>query len=215
MALVAVCLVLVSANAARYYARVDLTRSRMFSISKVSKDLLASIPQQVHITYFLSDALRSLTPAAGRVADLLQEYAAESRGKVLLTILDPDKKGQGESARRYGILPQQIQVVQANEQRTTELYSGIAIDYLDRYTSLPAVFTPDGLEYSLSFAVRKVLSGRRMVVGVLVGLPGKALGSDYESLRTGLSRDYTLHEYLIGERIPPEVDMLLVLGGTR
>ncbi len=215
MALVAVCLVLVSANAARHYARLDLTRNRMFSISKVSKDLLASIPQQVHITYFLSDALRSLTPAAGRVADLLQEYAAESRGKVLLTILDPDKKGQGESARRYGILPQQIQIVQANEQRTTELYSGIAIDYLDRYTSLPAVFTPDGLEYSLSFAVRKVLSGRRMVVGVLVGLPGKALGSDFESLRTGLSRDYTLHEYLVGERIPPEVDMLLVLGGTR
>lgn len=215
MVLVAVCLVLILANAARWFVRVDLTRSRVFSISSVSRDIVKGIPQQVHVTYFLSDTLRSLTPAVGRIADLLQEYAAESRGKVLLTIVDPDRTGQGESARRYGILPQQIQIVQQNEQRTTNVYSGIAVDYLDRYTSLPAVFTPDGLEYSLSFAVRKVLSGRRLVVGVVIGEPGKTLPGDYDSLRTGLSRDYSLHGYLPGDPIPPEVDVLLVLGGTQ
>ena len=213
--LVVLCLVLLSANSVRYFARIDLTRKQLFSISPVSRRILASIPQQIHITYFLSDSLRSMTPAAGRIADLLQEYALESGGKVLLTILDPDKTGQGESARRYGILPQQVQVVQRNEQRSAELYTGIAIDYLDRYTSIPAVFTPDGLEYSLSLAVRKVLSGRRVVVGLVLGEPGKSLAGDYESLRTGLSRDYTLHEYQPGEKIPPEVDVLMVLGGAQ
>ena len=147
--------------------------------------------------------------------DLLQEYAADSRGKVLVSVLDPDRTGRAESARRYGILPQQIQVVQQNEQRTTNVYSGIVIDYLDRYTSLPAVFTADGLEYSLSFGIRRVLSGRRVQVGVMVGTPGKVWPDDFQTLRDGLSRDYSLREYLPGEEIPPEVDVLLVLGGTQ
>jgi ABC-type uncharacterized transport system involved in gliding motility auxiliary subunit len=215
MVLVTICLALVLADAARWFLRLDLTRNSVYSISPVSRDILLGIPQQVHVTYFLSDTLRSLSPSMGRIVDLLQEYAAESRGRVLLTVIDPDRTGQGESARRYGILPQQIQVVQQNEQRTIEVYSGIAIDYLDRYTSLPAVITPDGLEYSLSFAVRKVLSGRRLVVGVIVGERGKTLKGDYDSLQTGLSRDYALHEFLPGDTIPPEVDVLMVLGGTQ
>jgi ABC-2 type transport system permease protein len=213
--LVVLCLALVLADAGRWYLRLDLTRSKAYSISPVSRDLLRGIPEQVHITYFLSDTLRSLSASPGRVIDLLHEYAAESRGKVAVTVADPEKTGQGENARHFGILPQQIQVIQQNEQRTAEVYSGIAIDYLDRYTSLPAVFSPDGLEYSLSFAVRKVLAGRRIVVGVIVGEPGKSFSSDFDTLKTGLSRDYSLHEYLPGDPIPPEVDVLLVAGGTR
>ncbi len=215
MILAAACFALVLADGARWFVRLDLTRSRAYSISAVTRDILREIPEQVHVTYFLSDTLRSLSPSPGRVIDLLREYAAESRGKVVVSVLDPGRTGQGESARRFGILPQQIQVIQENEQRTVDVYSGIAIDYLDRYTSLPAVFSPDGLEYSLSFAVRKVLAGRRLVVGVVVGETGKSLQNDYDTLQTGLSRDYSLHEYLPGDAIPPEVDVLLVLGGTQ
>ena len=215
MILVSLCLVLVLADGAQWFVRLDLTRSRAFSISPVSKEILREIPEQVHLTYYLSDTLRSLSPSPGRVIDLLREYEAESRGKVIVTVLDPGKTGEGESARRFGILPQQIQVIQQNEQRTVDVYSGIAVDYLDRYTSLPAVFSPDGLEYSLSFAVRKVLAGRRLVVGVVVGEPGKSFHNDFDTLQTGLSRDYSLHEYFPGDQIPPEVDALLVLGGTQ
>ena len=215
MLLAGLCFVLVLADGARWFARLDLTRSKAYSISPVSKEILRGIPEQVHVTYFLSSVLRSLSPSPGRVIDLLQEYAAESRGRVIVTVIDPEKTGQGESARRFGILPQQIQVIQQNEQRTADVYSGIAIDYLDRYTSLPAVFSPDGLEYSLSFAVRKVLAGRRLVLGIIVGEPGRSLHHDFDTLQTGLSRDYSLHEYLPGDPIPPEVDVLLVAGGTQ
>ncbi len=215
MILVALCLVFVLADGARWFLRLDLTRSKAYSISAVTRGILREIPEQVHLTYFLSDTLRSLSPSPGRVIDLLREYEAESRGKVIVSVLDPGKTGEGESARRFGILPQQIQVIQQNEQRTVDVYSGIAVDYLDRYTSLPAVFSPDGLEYSLSFAVRKVLAGRRLVVGVIAGEPGKSFQGDYDTLQTGLSRDYAVHEYFPGDPIPPEVDALLVLGGMQ
>jgi ABC-type uncharacterized transport system involved in gliding motility auxiliary subunit len=208
------CLAFILADSARFFVRLDLTRNKAYTISPVSKALFRRIPEQVHITYFLSNTLRSLSPVPGRMIDLLQEYAASSRGKVSVTILDPEREQRTDSARRFGVWPQQIQVIQANEQRTVDVFSGIVMEYLNRYTALPAIFTPDGLEFALSFGIRKLLAGRRLVVGVLVGRGEKSFTRDYEDLRTGLSRDYWLREFVPGERVPPEVDVLLVLGGT-
>jgi ABC-type uncharacterized transport system involved in gliding motility auxiliary subunit len=63
--------------------------------------------------------------------------------------------------------------------------------------------------------IRKVLAGRSTRVGIVVGEPGKSLDRDFESLRTGLSRNFSLREFLPGERIPPDADVLLVFGGSR
>jgi ABC-type uncharacterized transport system involved in gliding motility auxiliary subunit len=214
LALIGACFVFVLADSARFFLRVDLTRNRAYTISPVSRQMLREVPEQVHVIYYLSDVLRSLTPAPGRVIELLQEYGAESRGKLTVSVVDPQREGRTDSARRFGILPQQVQVIQQNEQRTVDVFSGIVVEYLDRFTSLPAVFTPDGLEFNLGFAVRTLLAGRRIVLGVLVGRPDKSFGRDYENLRSGLSREYRLRQYAPGERVPPEVDVLLVLGGT-
>jgi len=210
---VALCLVLVLVNSARWYFRADMTSTRAFTISPVSRALVERVPDQVHITYYVSDVVKSLSPAPGRILDLLQEYAAQSGGKVAVSSLDPLTSGRAESARRFGILPQQVQVMQENQQRTLDVFSGIVIEYLDRYSILPAVFTSDGLEYSLGMAIHKLAAGRRLSVGVIVGDPKRTFAGDFETLRTGLSRDYTLREILPGQRIPPETDVLIVAGG--
>lgn len=209
------CAAFILLDSARWFLRVDLSRGKAFTISPVSRALLARVPDQVHITYYVSDSLRSVSPAPGRIIDLLQEYAAEARGKVTVTSLDPLGSGRAESARRFGILPQQVQIMEQNQQRTLEVFSGIVVEYLDRYTTLPAVFTSDGLEYNLGVSIRKVVAGRRLAVGVIVGDPGRSLAGDFETLQTGLSRDYSLREILSGERIPPETDVLVVAGGAQ
>ena len=212
LCLLAACLAFVLADSARFFVRLDVTRNKAYTISPVSRAICRSIPERVHILYYLSDTLRSLTPTPGRIIDFLEEYAAGSGGKVGLTVVDPIREGGIDAARRFGVTPTQVQVVQQNEQRTIDVFSGIVVEYLNRYTTLPAVFTPDGLEYSLSFAIRKLLAGRRVVIGVLLGRPDKSFPADFGSLETGLSRDYWLRQYAPGERIPPEVDLLLVLG---
>ena len=215
LGLLAACLALLLADSSRFYVRLDLTASRAYTLSPVSRAQFARIPERVRITYYLSDTLRSLSAEPGRVIDLLQEYAAGSRGKVSVAVRDPQKDGSADGARRFGVLPRQVQVIQANEQRTLDVFSGIVVEYLNRYTTLPAVFSQEGLEFSLSFAIRKLLAGRRLVVGVLVGRPDRSLARDYESLRSGLDRDYWLREFAPGERVPPEVDALLLLGGLK
>ncbi len=107
----------------------------------MSQEILRGIPGQVHLTYFLrTHFVRCLRHR--RVIDLLHEYAAESRGKVSMTVLTR-ANGHGQSARRFGILPQQIQVVQRNSSTPADVYSGITIDSWHRARS--TVFTPNGL----------------------------------------------------------------------
>ena len=213
LAVLAGCLVFIFLDSARFFLRLDLTRSRSNTLSAVTRRILGGLSDQVQLTYYLSDTLRSFSPAPGRVIDLLQELAAAGRGRLAVSVLDPERTGLTDSARRFGVFPQQIQVFQANEQRTVDVFSGIVLEYLNRYTTLPAVFTPDGLEFNLSLSIRKLQAGRRISVGVLLGRPGSSLARNFENLQTGLSRDYAVHEFLPGEPIPPEVDALLVLGG--
>jgi len=200
-------------DSSRFFVRLDLTRNRSNTLSAVTRRILGGLPDQLLVSYYLSDTLRSLSPAPGRVIDLLEEYAAAGRGKLSVSVLDPERAGLTGSARRFGVLPQQVQVIQRNERRTVDVFSGIVLEYLNRYTTLPAVFTPDGLEFNLSLSIRKLLAGRRLLVGVLVGRPDRSLARDFENLQAGLSRDYAVRELLPGERIPPELDALLVLGG--
>jgi ABC-type uncharacterized transport system involved in gliding motility auxiliary subunit len=213
LAVSAACLVFIFLDSSRFFLRLDLTRSRANTLSAVTRRILGGLPDQLQITYYLSDTLRSLSPASGRVIDLLQEYAAAGRGRLSVSVFDPERTGLTDSARRFGVLPQQIQVFQANEQRTVDVFSGIVLEYLNRYTTLPAVFTPDGLEFNLSLSIRKLLAGRRIQVGVLLGRPDTSLARNFDNLQTGLSRDYAVRELLPGEPIPPEVDALLVLDG--
>ena len=62
---VVLCAAFVLLDSARWFLRADLTRGKAFTISPVSRAILARIPDQVHITYYVSDALRSVSPAPG------------------------------------------------------------------------------------------------------------------------------------------------------
>jgi ABC-type uncharacterized transport system involved in gliding motility auxiliary subunit len=104
-------ILLAALNSSRFFARLDLTESKAFSISRVSKKLFQEIPEQVYITYYVSERLRKLYAFPQAIEDLLQEYAAYSRGKIRVESLDPLAVGEVTRAGQYGVPPQQIEVV--------------------------------------------------------------------------------------------------------
>ncbi|MDR2521496.1 MAG: GldG family protein, partial [Spirochaetaceae bacterium] len=72
-ALALVVIVLALMVSTRLWTRLDLSKTRAYTISKVSRGLADEIPEQVDITYFVSDKLRQLYPAPGEIEDLLRE----------------------------------------------------------------------------------------------------------------------------------------------
>ncbi len=204
---------LAAANSLVYFVRLDLTRNRSFTISPVSRELFREIPEKVRLTYYVSDRLRKLSPIPGRIEDLLREYAAHGRGRIEVSVLAPEKMDPPVRPESLGIVPQQIQVVERNENTIATVYTGILISYLDSRDTLPVVFDTADLEYRLTRGIRKLVSGAEPAVGFLIGRPGSSLSSEFRLLADRLSRSYKVMELARGEAIPRDLSALLVVGG--
>ncbi|HUX13705.1 MAG TPA: GldG family protein [Spirochaetia bacterium] len=210
--MVGAVVVLFALNSVRFFSRADITENRIYTISKVSQELFAKIPDQVSITYYASDRLKALTPEVQQIEDLLVEYAAQSRGKVKISFTDPIKAHVEQQMQGLGIVPQQIQVVQQDQQSLATVYSGIVISYLDRTKAIPVVFDTTTLEYDLTSSIEHLLANTQPVLGVITGDDGKSLNQNYRLLGNVLSQYYTVRQVQSGETIPPDVSVLFVLG---
>ncbi len=74
-------------------ARVDLTGNRLFTLSEGTKKIVGNIPEPVNIYLFFSDKATATIPQvrtyAGRVREMLEEFASRSDGKLILQVIDP------------------------------------------------------------------------------------------------------------------------------
>jgi ABC-type uncharacterized transport system involved in gliding motility auxiliary subunit len=204
-----------SAGSRGIWFRLDLTRNRAYTISKVSRNLRHEIPDQVRITYYLSDKLRSVHPMPGEIEDLLRDYAAYSGGKIRLTVRDPVKARLAEQVEQLGIEPQQIQSVEQDQASFVTVYSGITIEYLDRIEVLPVVFSLDTLEYDLTGRIRSLVRDSERQVGIIVGDSFRQWNQDYGYLNQALAgAGYRTRLIPPGDEIPDTLPALLVLGGA-
>ncbi|MDR2071562.1 MAG: GldG family protein [Treponema sp.] len=198
----------------RLWVRLDLTKNKAYTISRVSRNLYNEIPDQVRITYYVSDRLASVVPIPGEITDLLREYAAYSRGRILLTVKDPVKANLVEEVERLGIQGQQIEIVERDEAGFATVYTGILIEYLDRTEVLPVVFSLETLEYDLTSRIRSLVRGADREIGVIVGDAGKQWSTNYGYLDQALTQaGFQVRTIGAGEEIADTLPALFVLGG--
>ena len=196
-----------------FYARFDLTASRAFTLSETTKRLHLELPERVRVSYFVSKNLADRHPGPAAIEDLLREVESRSRGKITVRIIDP--KDDPSVAESFGVAPQQMQVVERSEQRVALVYSGIAIEYLDRFETLPLVISADTLEYDFVKAVRTLVSNVTPIAGFLVGDGDKTVGVDYRTLAASIQRlGYEIREVQRGSPVDPDITLLFVLGNT-
>lgn len=201
-------------NSAVYFFRLDLTENKVFSISEVSRNLFREIPEQVNVTYYLSDRLERRAVETQQIVDILNEYAAFSRGTISVDVVDPQAAGITSQVENLGVVPQQIQVIEEDQQSLAVVYTGIVISYLDQSETLPVVFDPAALEYELTSTIRNLVQGTSDVVGLLLGSEDEQISGFYQNLQQSLSRSFELRPLEQGEDIPPEVSALFVIGGS-
>jgi ABC-type uncharacterized transport system involved in gliding motility auxiliary subunit len=195
--------------------RFDLTKGKTYTISEVSRTLHNEISDQIRITYYLSDKLRSIHPLPGEIEDLLREYAGFSRGKIQLTVRDPAKANLANQVEQIGILPQQIQTVEQDQASVMTVYTGIVIEYLDQLEVLPVVFSLETLEYDLTSRIRAMVRGNSRMLGVIVGDSSVRWNDNYRQLQGAyVQAGYQLRLITPGDDIAETIPALLVLGGT-
>jgi len=198
----------------RLWLRLDLTKNKAYTISKVSRNLRKELPDPVNITYYLSNKLRTVTPIPGEIEDTLREYAAYSRGKIRLTVRDPLKAGLSK-VDELGLLPMQVQTVEQDNASLVTVYSGIIIEYLDRIDIMPWVISTDTLEYDLTSRIRALINDSERQLGVIVGDGFRQWKEDFGYLEATLAEaGYRARLISAGDEILENLPALFVLGGV-
>jgi ABC-type uncharacterized transport system involved in gliding motility auxiliary subunit len=204
----------------RLWFRADLSANKSWTISPVSKKLADEIPDQVHITYFISDKLKQLSPFPGEIEDIINEYVSFSRGKISFTERDPSKENLEDRMRELGFPAQEIRTMEKDQASFINVYSGILIEYEDRSDTLPFAFRLDTLEYDLTGRILGLIREKEKLIGVIIGdasktLEGTGQNAGYQFLQQQLTlAGYKTRAITPEEIIPDNITELFVLGGT-
>ena len=186
----------------RIWFRLDFTKNKAYTISKVSRNLHREIPNPVNITYYLSNRLKTIIPVPQEIEDTLREYTAYSGGKITLTVRDPVKAELTSAVEQLGIQSRQVQTVDRDQASLVTVYSGIVIEYLDKIEVLPWVISTDTLEYDLTSRIRAMVTDTQRQIGVIVGDSFRQWREDFGYLGSTLEEaGYRVRLFSAGEEI--------------
>jgi ABC-type uncharacterized transport system involved in gliding motility auxiliary subunit len=180
---IALLAVLIAANfiISAINLRADLTDGHVYTLSPGSRAVLAKLEAPVKLRLYYSQGSEAvpvgLKTFAKRVEDLLNEYKAAGRGKVVVEKFNPEPDSDAEdSAQLDGI---EGQLTNTGE----KFYLGLSIAFLDQKAAIP-VLAPDRerlLEYDITRGIAQVGETKKPVVGVMSALP--VMGRSLDPIR--------------------------------
>lgn len=176
---IVVCLVLfVAANivGARLFrgARLDLTESHLYTLSKGSRSIASKIEEPISLTLYLSEKQANDIPDikaySTRVREFLQEYANASRGKIKFQVIDPEPFSEAEdkanTAGLYG--------AQTGKPGQERLYFGlVGVNSTDKQEIIPFFDSrkEEFLEYDITRLIYLLSNPQKKTIGILASLP--------------------------------------------
>ena len=167
--------------------RADLTAEREYSLSPVTRDLVADLQEPLLIRGYFSERTHPLlAPLVPNVRDLLREYEIASGGKIEVEIIDPrdDEELEAEANQVYGIQPSPFRVSDRYEASIINSYFDLLIRYGDQHVTLgfedliEVESTASGdvdvrlrnLEYDLTRSIKKVIYGFQSLDSVFASI---------------------------------------------
>ena len=205
-------IVLVLVNSLLLYFRIDTTENKVYSISKVTTDILKDLEDIVYIDYYLSPKVKLQAQETQQILDTLQEISARSSGNIIVEEIDPDSVSE-EELKRTGLEQRQIQFIEKNEASFAVVYSGIIISYQDRNSVIPFTLEPSIIEYQVVSKILETYNDDKRVVGIIFFDTYYDDKQNRQVIQQILEQDFEVR-ILEKENIPfpDEVDVLYVVG---
>ncbi len=160
--LAVVILLNVAANSLVF--RIDLTQNKIYTLSDASKNAVATLQEPLTIKVFFSQNMPApYNNIEQQVRDLLEEYAHWGNEFFNYSFYsmgteegaDPELLSEYEEmARSYFIVPIKIEKVEKDEVKLVRAYMGLAFLHGDLLETIPAVTSPDRLEFTITQTIR-------------------------------------------------------------
>jgi ABC-type uncharacterized transport system involved in gliding motility auxiliary subunit len=158
--------------------RLDLTQSKLYTLSKGTQQVLRDLKEPVNLYFYFSRDVAAkqsplVMPYAARVREFLEEISARAGGKIHLQVIDPQPFSDDEErAAEFGL--QSLRPGGAGD----ALYFGLGgTNSTDGRSDIPA-FTPDReefLEYDVAKLIQELGTPKKPVIGLIssIGLQGQ------------------------------------------
>jgi ABC-type uncharacterized transport system involved in gliding motility auxiliary subunit len=200
--------------------RLDLTENKLFTLSHGSISILKNIDYPVQLDLYYSEKEARPYPQfrqyAERVIEKIEEYAAQSNGKIRLTRIDPEPYSSSEDqAIANGIAAVPL------EDGSGPLYFGITARTKNKVQSIGFIKpeSEQNLEYELSKLIQTVQTNKKPKVALLSDLPVSGrMASEFEQASPAwvvyrqLSERYELIQLSSqNAAIPSDLDVLWVM----
>ncbi len=148
--------------------RLDLTEQKIYSFSQGTQKIVGNLDQEVAITLFFSDKaskdLTALRSYALSVQELLAEYVLLSKGKLVVTVVDPEPFSEDEDlASEFG-----LQAVPIGN--GSDVYFGLSAQNTAGSEGVIAFLQPNKeafLEYQISELIYRLGQSHTPVVGLM------------------------------------------------
>lgn len=172
-------------NSFRYYRRLDFSKTKSFSVTQSTKELLSALKSPLKITYYLSPALKNYYPQVRDVKDYLDEYCL-ANNKISLEVINPDKDEKASSSlTSYGIYPQSFRNVNKSSTEYISVYSSIILEYEGKLMAIPFILSSETLEYLLDSNILVLIKETVPCVHFVCG-ENETLEGDYSYVRPWL-----------------------------
>ncbi len=197
--------------------RVDLTENKEFTVSSSTRNVVRNLDDLVTIKVYFSKDLPSYMANLPRsVRDLLDEYAANSKGNLRVRWEDPDKSPEMKrKLQQLGIPQVQLDVIQKDKRELANIYLGMVVLYEDKHEAIPVVQGPWGLEYELTTAILKVTRKESPKLGIISRFPREDFDQRYQQMQMVLGKQYEIEFVDLegGQRaVPDDITTLMLVS---
>lgn len=176
----------------RLFTRADLTENKIYTLSKASRSVVASLDDPMTVkAYFTKDLPAPYNANSRYVSDALEDYRSYSRGKFHFEFVDPaDEAKLEEEAQRYRVQPVQVNVMEKDNVQLKKVYMGLVLIYGDKHETIPLVQNVQNFEYEMTSAIKRLTADRMPKVGFLSGFGMPEIGQETRAVMSALSKHY-------------------------
>ncbi len=218
LGLILVIIVLVNMIANTWFQRIDLTDSKMFTLSRASKNVVGNLEEPMTVKVFASDEMSPILNDVKRyLIDMLSDYRAYSHGNFRFEVMDPvDDEELQQEASNYRIQPFRQEVWESDRLEVKVVYLGMVILYGDQQESISAIQSTSGLEYDITSRIRRITAQQERKVAFLQGHGEPVPMSELQQAMNMLEFNYqvTTVDLETEASIPDDISTLLIVRPT-
>jgi ABC-type uncharacterized transport system involved in gliding motility auxiliary subunit len=165
--------VIILINATLTSWRLDLTENKLFTLSEGTLNIIRGLDEPVTLDFYVSRKAMAEIPQlvsyANRVHDLLDEYAAESNGKLRLNVIEPEPFSEEEDRA----VASGLQGMPINATGDLGYFGLVGTNSTDGEVTIPffQYEREQKLEYDLTKLIYNLANPNKRVIGLVSSLP--------------------------------------------